>query len=438
MSLEVLQHHIIQCPINSFSVIYVIAILLERKLNYKDYKLYITLALFVFTAIICFEYVDSLIRFTLMTITVCIGNYYLFRKSLRETITSSVFEQLLFFFVEILLTIILVFVFHIDASKISNDFLGNLFFVVLISLSSVALVLICPRIKLLYKFFLKITYKINIKRLSVYILIIIISMNFLYVSNFLEIDFQKVFVINIILVVTYTFILFYAMHEQNENIKFKEENKILINNLNEYEKMLDHQRISNHENKNQLLTIKGMLNKGNKKVIEFIDEIVKEKREDDEVLYTKTKRIPAGGLQGLVYQKMLIMKDKNIQINLNISKKLIGIDFTDEFKTINYDICRIVGVFLDNAIEEVIKAKKKEREILVSMYIDEYFTIEISNIFFGNVEINRLTEKGYTSKGKGRGYGLSLVERIINKNDRLELETIVVNNIFTQKLKIKM
>ena len=263
-------------------------------------------------------------------------------------------------------------------------------------------------------------------------------MNFLYVSNFLEIDFQKVFVINIILVVTYTFILFYAMHEQNENNKCKEENKILINNLNEYEKMLDHQRISNHENKNQLLTIKGMLNKGNKKVIEFIDEIVKEKREDDEVLYTKTKRIPAGGLQGLVYQKMLIMKDKNIQINLNISKKLIGIDFTDEFKTINYDICRIVGVFLDNAIEEVIKAKKKEREILVSMYIDEYFTIEISNIFFGNVEINRLTEKGYTSKGKGRGYGLSLVERIINKNDRLELETIVVNNIFTQKLKIKM
>ena len=95
-------------------------------------------------------------------------------------------------------------------------------------------------------------------------------------------------------------------------------------------------------------------------------------------------------------------------------------------------------MFLDNAIEEVIKAKKKEREILVSMYIDEYFIIEISNIFFGDIEINRLTEKGYTSKGKGRGYGLSLVDRIINKNDRLELETIVINNIFTQKLKIKM
>ena len=438
MILEAFQQYFIQCLINSFAVIYVIAILLERKINFKDYKLYITLALFVVCAITCFKYVGSLIRFPIMTVTVCIGNYYLFRRNLRETLTSSVFEQLLFFFVEILLTIVLVFIFHVDSSKIGGDFLGNLFFVVLISLSSVVMILVFPCIKKLYKLFLKITYKINIRRLSVYILIIIISMNFFYISNFLEIDFQKVFVINIIFVVIYMFILFYAMHKQNENIKFKEENKILINNLNEYEKMLDHQRISNHENKNQLLTIKGMLDTDNEKVSDYIDEIVKEKRADDEVLYTKTKRIPAGGLQGLVYQKMLIMKDKDIQINLNISKKLIGIDFTDEFKEINYDICRIVGVFLDNAIEEVIKAKKKEREILVSMYIDEYFIIEISNIFFGDIEINRLTEKGYTSKGKGRGYGLSLVDRIINKNDRLELETIVINNIFTQKLKIKM
>ncbi len=434
--LELLQHHFIQCSINSFAVIYVISILLEKKINYKDYKLYLTLALFIFVAIICFEYVGSLIRFTLMTVTVCIGNYYLFRRDLRETLTSSVFEQLLLFFSEILLTFVLVFIFHVDANKIGNDSLGNLFYVILISLFSVAILLIFPCIKKLYKFFLKITYKINIKRLSIYILIIIISMNFLYVSNFLEIDFQKVFVMNIILVVTYTFIMVYALHEQNENIKFKEENKILINNLNEYEKMLDHQRISNHENKNQLLTIKGMVDTDVEKIADYIDEIIKEKRANDEVLYTKTKRIPAGGLQGLVYQKMLIMKEKNISINLNISKKLIGIDFTDDFKKINYDICRIVGVFLDNAIEEVVKVN--EREILVSMYIDDCFVIEISNKFLGDMEIERLAEQGYTTKGEGHGYGLSLVERIISKNDRLDLDTIVVNSIFMQRLKIKM
>ena len=438
MNLEVLQQHLIQCSINSFAVIFIIAILLERKINFKDYKLYITLALFIFTAIICFKYVDSLIRFTLMTFTVCIGNYYLFRRDLRETIASSVFEQLLLFFVEMVLTIVLVFIFHVDFSKIGSDFLGNLFFVILISLSSIAIILVFPFVKKLYKFFLRITYKINIKRLSIYILIIIISMNFLYVSNFLEIDFRKVFVINIILVVTYTFILVYALHEQNENIKFKEENKILINNLNEYEKMLDYQRISNHENKNQLLAIKGMLGTDKEKVADYIDEIVKEKREDDDVLYTKTKRIPAGGLQGLVYQKMLIMQEKDISINLNISKRLLGIDLTEDLKQVNYDICRIVGVFLDNAIEEVVKLNKKEKEILVSMYIDECFVIEISNKFYGNIDVSRLSEKGYTSKGKGRGYGLSLVDRIINKNDHLELETIVINNIFMQKLKIKM
>ena len=435
MIFELIQQYFFQALINSIAVIYVISELINRKIDFKNHKIYITLFLFVLISIITFIYVDDLLRFLTMTITALIGNYYLFRLNIKETIISTVFEQLIVFISEIVLVIFSIFVFKATNYQITNDFLGNLFYVTLISLLMIVFINF-KFVKKVYNFFSKITFKVNVKRLSLYTLIIIASVNFLFVSNFLYVDFHKVFLINIILIIAYSFILFYALYEQNENEKFKEENRVLIESLNEYEKMLDHQRIDNHENKNQLLVIKGMIDNNDEKVSKYLDEIIKEKREDNEILYNQAKRIPSGGLQGLVYQKMLVMQDNHIQIHLDVSKKIRNFDFTDTFSNMNYDICRVIGVFLDNAIEEVTKNKVTEREILISMYIDDCFIIEISNRVNNKIQIDNISKKGYTTKRKGRGYGLALVDQIIKKNNNLKLETIIANGNFIQRLKI--
>lgn len=436
MILEIIKQYFISCLINSFAVIYIVSILLERKINYKDYKFYITLILQNIVVILLFVYVDDLMRLLVTTIAVCIGSFYLFRRSFKETLVSAFFEQIIIVISELIFTIIFVYILGGEASKITSDFLGNIFSVSFISLLGLVIAYL-PFTKKVYKSLLRITFKMNFKKLMIYILIIIISINFLVVSNFINIGFEIIYLINLILLIAYGIIICYALYEQNENIKFKEENRTLIENLNEYERMLDYQRISNHENKNQLLVIKGMVDNKNKKLIEYIDEIIKEKREDNELLYTQAKRIPSGGLQGLVYQKMLIMQENNIKFNLNVSKEVRKIDFNEMVQKMNYDICRIVGVFLDNAIEAVIKNRSKEREILISMYISKDFIIEISNHFNDEINIDKITEKGYSTKGKGRGYGLSLVKDIISKNRNIELDTLIINNIFTQKLKIK-
>lgn len=435
MIFDIVKQYLFPCLINSFVVIYVLSTLINKKINFKDYKFYITLIFETLVAILAYLYVGSLMRLVIMTMAVIVGNYYLFRINLREVILSSTFEQVIVVVSEVIMTLILVLLFGVDAEQLTNDYFLN-FISILLICSIMVIIVYLPFTRKIYERFLKITYKIDIKKLSIYVLIIIISINFLFVSNFIEIDFYFIYGFNLFLIILYSLIVCYSMYQGNQNVKFKEENKSLLGNLNEYEKMLDYQRVNNHENKNQLLVIKSMIEDKNDKVVEYIDEIIKEKREDNETLYTQAKRIPEGGLQGLFYQKMLLMQEKNIKINLNISKEVRKIDLTCLSQKVIYDICRIIGVILDNAIEAVIN--NDNREILISMYVDDEFIIEISNKFNDNFDISKIGDKGYTSKGKGRGYGLSLVKKIVEKSDTIFLDTIIINDIFTQKLRINI
>ena len=72
------------------------------------------------------------------------------------------------------------------------------------------------------------------------------------------------------------------------------------------------------------------------------------------------------------------------------------------------------------------------------MYIDDYFNIEISNHFAGGIEIDKIFNKGYTTKSSGHGYGLTLLRKIVDNNDRITNEVKIIDNLFIQVIKIKM
>ena len=63
--------------------------------------------------------------------------------------------------------------------------------------------------------------------------------------------------------------------------------------------------------------------------------------------------------------------------------------------------------------------------------------IIISNSYLGEVDTKNVNEKGYSTKGKNRGYGLPLVKNILEHSDIFSSETITCNDIYTQKLNIK-
>ena len=180
-----------------------------------------------------------------------------------------------------------------------------------------------------------------------------------------------------------------------------------------------------------------MINKKDNDVVKYIDTIVKDQKEDDEALYTKVKTIPSGGLQGIIYQKMLIMKDENILFSLDVSRDVRKIDLDNFSMEDNYRLCKIIGVFLDNAIEE--SRCIDDKRIMISLYVDDgSLVVDISNKFNGNIEIDKLDEERYTTKSDGHGYGLSLVKKILSESNNFQNERSIRKDIFKQTIKVKI
>ena len=131
------------------------------------------------------------------------------------------------------------------------------------------------------------------------------------------------------------------------------------------------------------------------------------------------------------------MEEHNIKFDLGINKNIKDLNLNNINSKLNYDICRIVGIFLDNAIEETIKTN--EKIIQMSIYNESgHLVIIIANYFKDQLDMVKLGTKGYTTKGEGHGYGLALAKKIVKANFQIYNETQIIKNIFEQTLKIKM
>lgn len=116
-----------------------------------------------------------------------------------------------------------------------------------------------------------------------------------------------------------------------------------------------------------------------------------------------------------------------------------------DLKTLNvkiYDLTRIIGVLLDNAIEASNKCDKKIIYITIRKDNKANRQLFIVENTYSNKTVNtdRIFEKGYTSKvesdGKNHGLGLWEVREIIKKNNNLNLFTSKSNRLFKQQLEI--
>lgn len=432
MSCNTFMQYLLSVLITLITVLYLQSKILKIKINYKTYNLYIGIILFMVLGMINHINTAGFLRFIISTIYITFITCIIFKEKIYKTFCSTVLEQSILFMSELICSL-LFFIFKINILKLYND---NVLYLLVLNIIITSLAIAIYKIKIIKKLCdktMNALSSINSSTQYGLLLFFIVTLNLLLMISYSsKLDMLNI-LINTIFVIAYTFIIYSLIKEKGINIKVKEENENLILNLNEYEKLLDYQRVNNHENKNQLLVIKSMIHKNNKKALEYIDCIIKEKREDDELLYAKAKRVPEGGLQGLIYQKMLLMQEKDIKVELNILSEVRKINIPT--KT-NYDICCIVGTLLDNAIEAIKEIDKKE--IAISMYVDEYFNIEISNYFKGELDLEKIDKKGYTTKGKNRGYGLALVNNIINKNENIINERKITKDVFTQIVKIKM
>ena len=292
--------------------------------------------------------------------------------------------------------------------------------------------------KKMFDFFLKATQSIKLNETLTNSAMIIIVIAITLIESYMNLPIYIVLLTN-----TLMGVLFITITIKNSMIKSKYNNinnkyQTSITSLREYETMIDKFRVNTHENKNELMTIRNMIKNNDKKTVEYIDKLVDNKIKDNEKIMYQTSKIPEGGLRATIYSKLCVMDKYKIKYKLDISKDVRTVDLIDLDEELVLNICKILGVFLDNAIDAVRKIRKKE--VNIELYVvDNSLYIDITNNFNGNIELSKIGHEKNTTKGENHGYGLLLVNRIIAENFKhLENEKSVNGNQFTQSLIIKL
>lgn len=225
-------------------------------------------------------------------------------------------------------------------------------------------------------------------------------------------------------------------------LREKEKNKILEQKLKNAlegtesaESLLLEYKSFLHEYKNKLIIIKSLVKPKNKELHTYIDAILEEKATHKYRWLMELKTIPFVDVKGLINFKLLKMQELEIEVEMYV---------TDEIAKLNKDFLNvqeknalntILGIILDNATEGSLESKEK----LASFQIykeEEKIVILVANTF-KCINIDRLEEKGFSTKGKNRGLGLHILNDLLKQNKIFAKETSIMDNFFVQKIIIQ-
>ncbi len=432
---------------SAFSL-YLIKVIIEKITNksvdfYKNnnwIKFWFVTILIYLNSLFIIEYVRIIFSFFIMYF----GMLKITKCNKIQVFFAVVILQLLNIFIELMNISLICWIFKISFLVLSENH-SLVLFLNLMSYIIMYLIINSNYTKRYYDFINNLVLEVKRDYKLFLSFIIMLLFNIMIVNIYVEITYSIYIFLNIGMMFIITTILYRILVEKNKNAIIETKNKIyevenesLINSLNEYEIVADKHRRDSHENNNQLNSIYLMLQSKSEtsEVLDYIKSLQGTDKLADISNLKRTKKIPSGGLQGIIYQKIIHMDKKNIKNNLNISRDMKYFDFNKFNSDLMIDVCKILGVFLDNAIEEVITIEN--RIISIELFkLNNDFCISVKNTYTKSKNFSDIYDSGYSTKGKDRGFGLSLVKELVTNNKRITHETVITDKYFTQTIKVK-
>lgn len=119
----------------------------------------------------------------------------------------------------------------------------------------------------------------------------------------------------------------------------------------------------------------------------------------------------------------------------------INLDSFIDFKNLNmgiYEFTRILGILMDNAIEAASECDNKLVNVIIRNDNKQHRQLlRIENTYKDkNIDLDKISEKGYSTKPNNTGLGLWEVDRIIKKHKNLARFTTKNDEFFIQQLEI--
>lgn len=264
--------------------------------------------------------------------------------------------------------------------------------------------------------------------LFIVIALVLIFLNFYFIFNVTYEDDLMHMIYSAVFLAFLIFGLIFIIVSNRLKVKEKEnrELRIYIRTIGELSEEL---RRFKHNYLNILHGISGYIELRDwEKLGNYVDELVHESKKLKRGNLVALQKIGDPGLYGLLASKISQAESAGIEVKFAINGTI------EETVIKKHELCEVIGIYLDNAIEAVrdLKEKKIGIELIQN---DGHVVIKVNN----NIDslpapVNQLNQKNYSSKGKNRGSGLWLADRILVSYRNVLHNTIVEDNIFMQEL----
>lgn len=418
------------CLITSVLGFYIIKKIVGSSVKICSYK---TLILLCIESIIT-TYVQNINYMGLHTLIIFVINIIIYKEifdiSINDSIIATVLLNLIIFVIDVLISSLL----HpfLTVAKIREEGLMYLLVNSIICVLSINLFKIKVINKKLHQFYQNISQEHKISN-SMFFLLIIILICVLVYNLYKNIGLKNDYIINLGIIFIILLLTSLFINNKNEYKKLSNEYDSLFTYIQNFEEWIEKEQLNRHEYKNQLAVIRCLTKE--KKVKNKIDEILEDNINIEDQAVTNLKNLPKGGIKGLMYYKAAIAQKQKIHLTTDVSINEKGLLSKLPEKDIRV-LCKLIGIYFDNAIEAAAESRKKNLTIEVYELKDKVNFV-FSNTFKNHKNMKDRNSKGVSSKGEGRGNGLYFAGKLIKENSWLEGKQEIIDNYYIQQLAIK-
>jgi len=145
----------------------------------------------------------------------------------------------------------------------------------------------------------------------------------------------------------------------------------------------------------------------------------------------RLKFIHTPALRGLLSVKFAHALEQGIELEIDIA------DPIDDIPVDQMDLCRLVGIMVDNATEELLQEEYDTKVLKFGILVDDDDTLIIcSNTCKTPPPVEMIFQKGYSSKGCDRGFGLYSLKQISQKCGNVLVTADIKENEFSLVLTV--
>lgn len=233
--------------------------------------------------------------------------------------------------------------------------------------------------------------------------------------------------------ISYFFVSFYTIFATSK----LENATISLEQANQHNKTLellqDNTRAFRHDMTNILLGMSGYIdNEDINGLKKYYNQLLSDIKQTNNLTTLSPKIVNNPAIYNILANKYHKADSLGIKINLEVFIDL------NEIKIKIYEFTRVLGILMDNAIESSSECDEKIINVTIRKNNKKHMQyLLIENTYKEKeIDINKIFDKGFSTKKDNTGLGLWEIRQILKKNNNLNLYTTKNDKYFIQQFEI--